>query len=108
MSSPYLSQPLRSEEEVLEGRRISMMEVIRRAARAERGMSDDQLHEEYDAQHMLKRAQEDFESALRLLERINDQSVLVKINIQAFRDVMGDELPTERFWEEKISAARNP
>lgn len=105
MTSPYLDQPLRSEESAREQRHISMMECIRRAARAERGMSDEDLARERGAQGRFFRALHEMTAAIR---EVNDNCTSVQINFEAWEAFVHDELPTERFWEEKISAARNP
>ncbi len=66
-------------------------------------MSDDQLNLEWKLQRRLREALGELRSTI---DEINDGSVVTHINLQSFLDFCHDEIPTEKFWDEKIAKAR--
>lgn len=109
MTSPYLTQPLRSESEVRDQpgnyRAQSMLDVIAPDRTRYSGMSDDQLSNELAAQRFLARAIRRMHFAIAM---VNHNSAVVKIDAEAFNDFVSDEFPSDRYWEERIAAARRP
>jgi hypothetical protein len=79
---------------------MNMIETIKRAIY---GMSDDQLDAEHRAQKRLYAAEKELiEAALS----VNYISQVQTIDVDRLEDALGDELPCESAWDEKISAAR--
>lgn len=68
------------------------------------GISDDQLANERVAQEKLNSAVQEM---WRAIHAVNVGSSVVSINVDAFADFIHDELPTEKFWDEKVREARS-
>lgn len=84
---------------------LTQWDVIKGGAdRSHRGISEDQLANERVARETLDAA---VEQMWRAIHAVNVGSTVVSINVDAFAAFIRDELPTERFWDEKISEARN-
>jgi hypothetical protein len=87
---------------------ISMLQVIQGGVapvkRDMPGMSDDQLDNEYTAMRSLFDAMAIFELAVA---RVNNDSAVIKIDLDSWKDFVHDELPTARFWQERINEARD-
>jgi len=67
------------------------------------GLSDDQEKDELQAQKRLAAAVAEMRAAI---DEVNSSSVLVEIEPSAFEHFVSDELPSERYWGEKLSEAR--
>jgi len=66
-------------------------------------MSDEQINEEHKAQIRLFNAMQELIDAAK---NVNFSSQVQTIDVDRLEDALGDELPSESSWDEKISAAR--
>lgn len=84
---------------------LSMWQVIQGGAdRSHHGMSDDQQASEYAAMRALFDAMAIFELAAA---KVNNDSSVVKIDLDAWKAFVHDELPSPKYWQTKINEARD-
>lgn len=92
-----------SEAQARAARPLSMVDTINRCV-SQRGMSDDQRNDEWEAQGRLYYALDELRAAIL---GVNSSSVLVDVSIAALDAFIHDEIPDVKNWDEKISEARN-